>query len=163
MLAYLSAVDRSSSHLRLLTGQLAERRRQVGTRWRRLPPNRQALLVLARLRCGDTYARLAASFGIGVATAYPYIRETVDLLAALVPTLQQALKRAATKAFVILDGTLLPIDRIAADRPFCSGKHRKHRMNVQVLADPSGHLLWASAALPDTVHSRRPGPRSRVR
>lgn len=32
---------------------------------------------------------------------------------------------AATKAYVILDGTLLPIDRIAADRPFCSGKHKK--------------------------------------
>jgi hypothetical protein len=33
---------------------------------------------------------------------------------------------AARKAFVILDGTLLPIDRIEADRPFSSGKHRKH-------------------------------------
>ncbi|KMS66699.1 transposase, partial [Streptomyces viridochromogenes] len=32
--------------------------------------------------------------------------------------------------FVILDGTLLPIDRIAADRPFYSGKHKKHGMNV---------------------------------
>jgi hypothetical protein len=29
------------------------------------------------------------------------------------------------KAYLILDGTLLPIDRIAADRPFCSGKHKK--------------------------------------
>lgn len=63
-----------------------------------------------------------------MATVYRYIREAVDLLAALVPTLQQALKRAAAKAFVILDGTLLPIDRIAADRPFYSGKHRKHGM-----------------------------------
>lgn len=152
VLAYPSAIDLSSSHLRFLTGKLAERRRQVGTRWRRLPPNRQALLVLAHLRCGDTYTRLAASFGIGVATVYRYIREAVDLLAALVPTLQQALKRAAAKAFVILDGTLLPIDRIAADRPFYSGKHRKHGMNVQVLADPFGRLLWASAALPGAVH-----------
>ncbi len=93
-------------------------------------PNRQALLVLAHLRCGDTYTRLAASFGIGVATVHRYIREAVDLLAALVPTLQQALNRAAAKAFVLLDGTLLPMDRIAADRPFYSGKHRKHGMNV---------------------------------
>ncbi|GAA2564083.1 hypothetical protein GCM10010398_61090 [Streptomyces fimbriatus] len=89
MPAYPSAIDLSSSHLRFLTGQLAERRRQVGTRWRRLPPNRQALLVLAHLRCGDTYTRLAVSFGIGVATVHRYIREAVDLLAALVPTLQQ--------------------------------------------------------------------------
>ena len=27
-------------------------------------------------------------------------------------------------AYVVLDGTLIPIDRIAADRPFYSGKHR---------------------------------------
>ncbi|GED90134.1 hypothetical protein TNCT6_72190 [Streptomyces sp. 6-11-2] len=56
------------------------------------------------------------------------------------------------KAFVILDGTLLPIDRIAADRPYYSGKHKKHGMNVQVIADPFGNLLWASPALPGSVH-----------
>jgi len=53
---------------------------------------------------------------------------------------------------VILDGTLLPIDRIAADRPFYSGKHKKHGMNVQVITDPFGRLLWASPALPGAVH-----------
>ncbi|MFF0206234.1 transposase family protein [Streptomyces sp. NPDC005017] len=36
------------------------------------------------LRCGDTYARLAAGFRVGIATAHQYIRETVDLLAARV-------------------------------------------------------------------------------
>ncbi|QCX82734.1 hypothetical protein C9F11_45900 (plasmid) [Streptomyces sp. YIM 121038] len=46
-----------------------------------------------------------------------------------------------TKAFVILDGTLLPIDRIAADTPYYSGKHKRHGMNVQVLTDPCGRLL----------------------
>lgn len=45
---------------------------------------------------------------------------------------------ASTKAFVILDGTLLSIDRIAADRPFYSGKHEKHGMNVQIITDPAG-------------------------
>lgn len=62
---------------------------------------------------------------------------------------------AATKAFVILDGTLLPIDRIAADRPFYSGKHKKHGMNVQVLTDPFGKMIWASPALPGAVHDIR--------
>lgn len=48
---------------------------------------------------------------------------------------------------MILDGTLLPIDRIAAYRPYHSGiKHTKHGMIVQVLDDPFGQLLWASAA-----------------
>ena len=38
---------------------------------------------------------------------------------------------------MILDGTLLPIDRVAADRPYYAGKHKRHGMNVQVLADRS--------------------------
>ncbi|GGJ03739.1 hypothetical protein GCM10010121_012600 [Streptomyces brasiliensis] len=59
------------------------------------------------------------------------------------------------QAFVLLDGTLLPIDRIAADRPYYSGKHKKHGMNVQVIADPFGGLLWASPALPGAVHDVR--------
>ncbi len=97
---------------------------------RRLPAAPQALLALAHLRCGDTYARLAAGFGIGIATVYRYIREAVDLLAALAPTLTEAMETIQEKAFVILDGTLLPIDRIAADTPYYSGKHKRHGMNV---------------------------------
>ncbi len=65
------------------------------------------------------------------------------------------MRTASVKAYLILDGTLLPIDRIAADRPFYSGKHKKHGMNVQVLADPFGRLLWASPALPGAVHDVR--------
>lgn len=59
------------------------------------------------------------------------------------------------KAYLILDGTLLPIDRTAADRPFYPGKHKKHGTNVQVLADPKGRLLWASPALARAVHDIR--------
>jgi hypothetical protein len=53
---------------------------------------------------------------------------------------------------VILDGTLVPIDRIAADRPYFSGKHHRHGLNVQVLSGSRGQLLWASPALPGAVH-----------
>lgn len=53
---------------------------------------------------------------------------------------------------MILDGTVLPIDRIAADRPYYSGKKKHHGMNVQVLADPAGRMIWASDALPGAVH-----------
>lgn len=73
-------------------------------------------------------------------------------LAALASDLRTAACTASTKAFVILDGTLLPIDRIAADRPFCSGKHEKHGMNVQIITDPAGRLVWAPPALPGAVH-----------
>ncbi|WP_328923304.1 transposase family protein [Streptomyces sp. NBC_00190] len=152
MLVYPSSIDLSSRTLRHLTERLAVRQREIGTRWRRLPAGRQALLALAYLRCGDTYAELAAGFGTGIATAYRYVREAIEVLAALAPTLAKAMETARTKAFVILDGTLLPIDRIAADTPYCSGKHKRHGMNVQVLTDPFGRLLWAPPALPGATH-----------
>ncbi|MEU9730352.1 IS5 family transposase [Streptomyces sp. NPDC048002] len=155
MLVYPSGVNVPSSALRFLSARLRRRRRELGTRWRRLSPGRQALLTLAHLRNGHPYAQLGAGFGIGTTTAHRYVAEAVELLAALAPTLAEAARTASTKTFVLLDGTLLPIDRIAADRPFYSGKRKKHGMNVQVLADPSGRLLWASPALPGAVHDVR--------
>jgi hypothetical protein len=111
-------------------------------------------LSLAHLRCGDTYAQLAAGFGIGIgiATVFRYIHEAVETLAAVAPCLAEAMRTIRTKAFVILDGTLLPIDRIAADTPCYSGKHKRHGMNVRVLTDPFGRLLWASPALHGSTH-----------
>jgi hypothetical protein len=155
MLVHPSGVDVSSSALRFLTQQLRRHRRAIGSRWRRLSTGRQALLALAHLRMGHTYAQLAAGFGVGTTTAYRYITEAVDLLAALAPTLADAVRTASTKTYLLLDGTLLPIDRIAADRPFYSGKHKRHGMNVQVLADPFGRLLRASPAPPGAVHDVR--------
>ena len=38
------------------------------------------------------------------------------------------------------------------DRAFYSGKHKRHGMNVQVLADPAGRLVWVSPALPGARH-----------
>ncbi|GHE14038.1 hypothetical protein GCM10010339_83270 [Streptomyces alanosinicus] len=100
-------------------------------------------------------AQLAAGFEVGVSTVYRYIMEAVELLAVQATDLATAVAAASAKAFVILDGTLPPIDRIAADRPFHSGKHQRHGMNVQVIADPHGKLLWASPALPGAVHDIR--------
>ncbi|MFI5904748.1 transposase family protein [Streptomyces cyaneofuscatus] len=152
VLAYPSAIDLSSGHLRHLAGHLAARRREIGTRWRRITPGRQALLVLAHLRCGGTYAQLAAGFDIGVATVYRYVREAIEVLATLAPSLARVMRTSSRLAFVILDGALRPIDRIAADTPYYSGKHKRHGMNVQALTDPFGRLLWASPALPGSTH-----------
>jgi hypothetical protein len=90
VLVHPSAIDLSSSILRFLSRRLSERRKQLRTRWRRLSTGRQALLTLAHLRRGDTYSQLAATFRVGIATVHRYIREAVEVLAALAPTLQQA-------------------------------------------------------------------------
>ncbi|MFI0351083.1 hypothetical protein [Actinomadura sp. 9N407] len=78
------------------------------------------------------------------------------LLAELAPDLRQALRIAARKAFVILDGSLIATDRLsgAADRLYHSGKHRRHGVNVQFLTDPHGELIWASAARAGTSYGR---------
>ncbi|MEU9018625.1 transposase family protein [Actinomadura sp. NPDC048394] len=71
-----------------------------------------------------------------------------------VPEGRQALRSAARKAFVILDGSLIATDRLsgAADRLHYSGKHRRHGVNVQFMTDPHGELIWASPALPGSTH-----------
>jgi hypothetical protein len=93
-------------------------------------------MLLAHLRKGETYRDLAVGFGVGTTTAYRYLREALNVLAALAPTLEQAIQVAAKKAYVTLDGTLLRIDRVAMapkrDRPYFSGKHKAHGVNVQV-------------------------------
>ena len=121
-------------------------------RWRRLDPGQQALLALAHLRNGDTLTRLACGFKIGVTTAWRYVREAIDLLSATADDLEAAMIGIRLLAYVILDGTLIPIDRVADQKPYYSGKHRRHGVNVQVIADAAGRLIWASAALPGAVH-----------
>lgn len=111
MLVYPSGVDVSSSTLRFLAEHLRGHRHAINSRWRRLSAGRQALLALVHLRMGHTYSQLAAGFGVGTTTAYRYVTEAVDLLAALAPTLADAVRTASTKAFVLLDGTLLPIEQ----------------------------------------------------
>jgi len=81
----------------------------------------------------------------------------VELPAARAPKLGTAVRDAAKAgyAYVVLDGTLIPVDRVATDRPFYSGKHKRHGMNVQVIASPDGAILWVSGALPGSVHDKK--------
>ena len=77
-----------------------------GSLWRKLTPGQQALLVLAYLRKGETFAELAAGFGVGTATAWRYVNEVVALLAARAPKLCKAVRdaRNAGHAYVVWTG-----------------------------------------------------------
>jgi len=124
LLFYRAALPLSRQTLMYVAGVIRRHRRRIGSCWRKLNPGRQALLALAYLRKGETFAELAAGFEVSTATAWRYAAETVGLLAARAPKRRTALGAAkARHAFVVLDGTLVPIDRVAADRPFYSGKH----------------------------------------
>jgi hypothetical protein len=61
-------------------------------------------LVLAHLRCGHTYAQLAAGFGVGTTTVDRNVVEAVEALAAFAPDVTTAARVAAGKVSAILDG-----------------------------------------------------------
>jgi hypothetical protein len=157
VLFYRAALPLSRKTLNYVAGIIRRHLKAIGSRWRKLNPGQAALLVLAYLKKGDTFAEAAAGFGVGRTTAWRYVNETVELLAARAPKLRQAVRDAkkAGHAHVILDGTLILIDRVAADRPFYSGKHKRHGMNLQVIASPNGDILWVSGALPGSVHDKK--------
>jgi CDGSH-type Zn-finger protein len=157
MLFYRAALPLSSRSLNYAAGLIRRRLKATGSRWRKLSPGQEALLVLAYLRKGETFEDLAAGFGVGRTTAWRYVNEVTELLAARAPKLRQAVRNAkrAGHAYVILDGTLIPIDRVARDKPFCSGKHKKHGMNLRVIASPGGDILRVSGALPGPVHDKK--------
>jgi hypothetical protein len=152
-----AALPLSRKTLNYVAGILRRHLKAIGSRWRKLNPGQEALLVLAYLRKGETFEQFAAGFGVGRTTAWRYVDEVVALLAARAPRLRQAVRDAKKvgHAYVILDGTLIPIDRVAADKPFYSGKHKKHGMNLQVIASSDGDLLWVSGALPGSVHDKK--------
>ncbi|GAA3144155.1 hypothetical protein GCM10010466_39070 [Planomonospora alba] len=72
------------------------------------------------------------------------MREAVDLVA----DVHTAAGNASRLAYAVGDGTLIPIDRLADDRPY----YYRHGANVQFLADPASRLVWVSPALPGAVH-----------
>ena len=80
------------------------------------------------------------------------MREAITLLAQAADDLATAMQRIRRLAYAIRDGTLIPIDRVADQKPHYSGKHKRHGVNVQVIADAAGRLVWTSPALPGSVH-----------
>jgi len=144
---YRAALPLSRTPLDYPAGVFRRHRRKIGSCWRKLKPGRQALLVLAHLRTGETFAALAAGFGIGTATAWRYVQETVALLAARAPKLDAALRSAGPRghAFVVIDGDAHPPS--TEWRPTgrsTPANTAKHGMNLQVIVSPQGGILCGS-------------------
>ncbi len=167
--SYTAVLPVRESTVAFVSGLLAAERRRRGTRGRRraLGCYRQAVLLLRWFLDGTRLAQLAADNRIGSSTAYRYLHEGIDVLAAAAPGLRGALlaARAAGHPHVTVDGTLVRTDRCHApgptargDRPerrvdlWWSGKHTAHGGNVQVIAAPDGWPLWTSPVRPGREH-----------
>ncbi|PNV36362.1 IS5/IS1182 family transposase [Streptomyces sp. DH-12] len=134
---------------------LYEHRRARNTRRRRLGCFHQALLTLVHLRKNETFSQLGTGFGTSQATARRYVDEALDVPVSWAPGPHEALTGLGEGDHVIVDGTMIPTDRIRADEPYYSMKHRKYRkhgMNVQVIARPDGTPLRFSRATPGGTH-----------
>lgn len=134
MLSYPASLPLPREYVSYTAELIWRHRCSIGSVWRKLKPGRQALLVLVHLFKNDTFAEVAAGFGVGTTTAWRYVQETVALLAEQAPSLVEALWRSAwsNSNFVFLDGTVVPIDRVSGvpdpPAPADQGKGRKARI-----------------------------------
>ena len=119
----------------------------------------QVVLALRWLRHRLDVRTLAADAGVSIATAYRYLHEALDVIAAHAPALGAVLThaRAVGLPFLCLDGTLIPTDRVAARAErghhlWYSGKHHAFGGSVQVICDPGGFPLWVSDVRPGSTH-----------
>jgi DDE superfamily endonuclease len=141
---------------------LDKERTRRGTRLdtRALTCLQQAVLILRWFLDGTRMKQLAADNSIGKSTAYTYLHEGIDVLAARAPNLKSAplAAKAAGYSHVNIDGTLIETDRCAAPGPtpgvdlWWSGKHHNHGGNVQVVTVPDGWPIWTSDVRPGREH-----------
>jgi len=144
---------------------LAAHRRALGTRKgrRSLTPYRQAVFGLAWFREKRDIPNLGRGFGLSQATSYNYINETIDVLAAEAPDLQEALQRAKADGYphLILDGKIVDTDRLHLKTIskkgkiidlWYAGKTHDFGGNIQAIISPKGIPLWVSDVLPGNVH-----------
>jgi hypothetical protein len=149
-LVYQCVLPLSRQTLTFVAGLLRARLKKIGSRWRKLPPGKIALIVLATLRHDHRLAGMAGGNSVSASTIHRWTWEIIGLLAARAPRLDRALAAITRHGgeVVLLDGTLIPTRRRpgAENRRNYNGKHKKHGLLFLALTDENGNLTWISPA-----------------
>ncbi|WP_433354694.1 HARBI1 family protein [Microtetraspora malaysiensis] len=144
-----------------LSALLHEERRRRGTRRgrRAITCFTQAVLIWRWFLDNTRITQLATDHGISRTTAYRYLHEGIDVLAAMAPDLCGVLEEAkkAGLTHVNLDGIVIATDRVSTPGPgpadlWWSGKHKHHGGNIRVISAPDGWPLWVSDVRPGREH-----------
>jgi hypothetical protein len=143
------ALPLSRQTLTFVADLLRARLKKIGSRWRKLPPGKIALIVLATLRHDHRLADMADGNDAAKSTISRWTWEIIGLLAARAPRLDRALVRISKQGreVVLLDGTLIATRRRSgtANRKNYNGKHKKHGLLFLALTDQNGNLIWISS------------------
>jgi hypothetical protein len=149
-LVYQCALPLSRQTLTFVADLLRAHLKKIRSRWRKLPPGKIALIVLATLRHDHRLADMAGGNSVSASTIDRWTWEIIGLLAARAPRLDRALARINREGgeAVLLDGTLIPARRRSgtANRKNYNGKHKKHGLLFLALTDERGNLIWISCA-----------------
>ena len=84
-LAYQCALPLSRRTLTLIADLLRARLKKIGSRWRKLPPGKIALIVLATLRHDHRLAGMAGGNSVSASAIHRWTWEIIGLLAARAP------------------------------------------------------------------------------
>jgi hypothetical protein len=149
-LACQCALPLSRQTLTFVADLLRAHLKKIGSRWRKLPPGKVALIVVATLRHDHRLADMAGGNSVSASTIHRWTWEIIGLLATRAPRLDRALAAIRNQGgeAVLLDGTLIPTRRRSgpANRSNYNGKHKKHGLLFLALTDESGNLIWISPA-----------------
>jgi DDE superfamily endonuclease len=160
VITYRASLDVPVATLTQVTAWLSAHRRTHDRRpeQRAASPHTQAILVLRWLKNATGLRLLARDAHVSLATAYRYLHEALDVIAAHAPDLHQVLEHAHRQGwpYLCLDGTLIPTAKVHTPNRssdlWYSGKHKRHGGNIQVLTDPTGYPIWTSPVEPGSTH-----------
>lgn len=109
--------------LYLLRCRCYVRPRQPGSPWQALDAGERALLVLVYLRTGEPFAE-PGRVRVMITTRWRYVNATVETARRAGTDAARGTAGSQTRGYVVIDDTLIPIDRVAADRPLLLRQHK---------------------------------------